>query len=396
VAVERSERRLAVLCLALGGLLGAVRSSSAHDLEFTHTVVVIGNDGSFRADVSCDLDAIALGVAQGADSRMVVDELRKLTPRELEARVKRVKDVLLASVLFRFDDDVVLPEVELPQFGKARDSPIPTIFGLDASFVGRIPPSARSVTIEVDRAFPPVYLTVMDQRGGDVVHEALTRGEQSDPFPIVPSAGSESDPDRESGPSSRPALVPPGRLAVAVRYFRLGLRHIVPEGNDHILFVLGLFLLSPRPRDLLFQVTAFTVAHTLTLALSSYGVVRLPPGIVEPLIALSIAYVAIENLLTRELTRWRPLVVFLFGLLHGMGFAGVLGELGLPREEFFLALVSFNGGVEAGQLTVLLAAFFTIGWMRHRAWYRSALTIPLSLAIAVVGLYWAVERSILG
>lgn len=384
------ERIRSLRLLALSGFLGWAASSSAHDLEFTHTVLVVGADGSFRADVTCDLDAIALGVAQGADSRMVVDELGKLPPRELAARVTHVKEVLLASVLFRFDGAIVRPEVDLPEYGATRDSPIPTILGLDASFVGRIPPEAKSLTVEVDRAFPPVYLTVIDPRGGEVMHEVLTRGAESDPFPIAPSSLAAG-----GGPASRNPIPAPGTLAIALRYFRLGFRHIVPEGPDHILFVLGLFLLSPRPKDLLFQVTAFTVAHTLTLALSSYGVVRLPPNVVEPLIALSIAYVAIENLLTRELTRWRPLVVFLFGLLHGMGFAGVLGELGLPREDFLLGLLSFNGGVEAGQLTVLLTAFFTIGWMRHRSWYRSAVTVPLSLAIAVVGLYWALARSIL-
>jgi HupE / UreJ protein len=390
-------RRASLVGLAALFVFVPGASSTAHDLEFTHTVVVVGADGSFRADVSCDLDAIALGVAQGADSRTVVEALEKLSPAELQNRVHHVKEVLLASVVFRFGGVAVVPDVDLPQYGRTHtgDSAIPTILGLDASFVGRVPPEARSVTVAVDRAFPPAYLTVIDERGGDVNHEVLTRGAESDPFPFAPSRTSNGDVASAASTSTSTPVVAPSRLAVALRYFRLGLRHIVPEGPDHILFVLGLFLLSPRPRYLLTQVTAFTVAHTLTLALSSYGVVRLSPSVVEPLIALSIAYVAIENLLTRELTRWRPLVVFLFGLLHGMGFAGVLGELGLPRGDFLLALLSFNFGVEAGQLSVLLAAFFTIGWMRHRAWYRSALTIPLSLVIAVVGLYWALERSVL-
>ncbi len=381
--------RILFLFLALAALFGAASPLPAHDLEFTHTVVVLGADGSFRADVSCDLDAIALGVAQGADSRSVAEALQRLPPRELEARVRHVRSVLLASVLFRFDGEILRPDVRLPEFGKTSDAPIPTVLGLDASFVGRIPRDARSFTVEVDHAFPPAYLTVIDERGGDVSHEVLTRGAESDRFPVAAPAD-------ESLASQQPRAAPPGRLAVALRYFRLGLRHIVPEGPDHILFVLGLFLLSPRPRNLLFQVTAFTVAHTLTLALSSYGVVRLSPDLVEPLIALSIAYVAIENVLTGELTPVRPLVVFLFGLIHGMGFAGALGELGLPHDDFLLALVSFNGGVEAGQLTVVSAAFLTIGWLRHRAWYRHALTVPLSLAIAAVGLYWAIQRSVLG
>ena len=145
----------------------------------------------------------------------------------------------------------------------------------------------------------------------------------------------------------------PTRLEIARQYLWLGYTHILPKGLDHILFVLGIFLLSPRWQTMLLQVTAFTVAHSITLGLSIYGIVSLPSRIVEPLIALSIAYVAIENLLTRELKPWRLALVFMFGLLHGLGFAGVLRELGLPREEFLTALVTFNLGVEGGQLTVI-------------------------------------------
>ena len=190
-------------------------------------------------------------------------------------------------------------------------------------------------------------------------------------------------------PSSRE---PPGKLAVAWRYLHLGFWHIIPEGLDHILFVGGLFLLSAKLKPLLLQVTAFTVAHTVTLALSTYGAVRLSPSIVEPPIALSIAYVATENLFTRELTPWRPAVVFLFGLLHGLVFAGVLGELGIPEPDFLVALLSFNVGVKAGQLAVLVLAFVTVGWFRNKPWYRARVTVPMSLIVAIIGLYWAWER----
>ena len=116
--------------------------------------------------------------------------------------------------------------------------------------------------------------------------------------------------------------------------------------------------------------------------------------LVEPLIALSIAYVGIENALVDRLTRWRPAVVFGFGLLHGLGFAGVLGKLGLPEQERLLALVTFNAGIELGQLAVILAAALSFGWFRSRPWYRRWLAVPASAAIALVGLAWAVERAL--
>ena len=157
--------------------------------------------------------------------------------------------------------------------------------------------------------------------------------------------------------------------------------------------MLGIFLLSRRVKSVLAQVTAFTVAHSVTLGLSMYGLIAVPAGVVEPLIGVSIAYVAIENLLETELKSRRLALVFGFGLLHGMGFAGVLQELGLPRSEFVTALLAFNGGVEAGQLAVIAAAFALVGWQwGPRAWYRPRIVVPASVLIACVALYWTLER----
>src|SRR5437867_7695479 len=160
-----------------------------------------------------------------------------------------------------------------------------------------------------------------------------------------------------------------------------------------MLFVLGIYLLSGRARSVLWQVSAFTVAHSITLGLSMYGVVAVSARIVEPLIALSIAYVAIENIFLSELKPWRVALVFAFGLLHGMGFAGALKELGLPRSEFVTALVTFNMGVESGQLAVIGAAFLCVGLhCRRRPWYRRIVVVPASVLIACMAVYWTVER----
>jgi len=127
--------------------------------------------------------------------------------------------------------------------------------------------------------------------------------------------------------------------------------------------------------------------------LSMYGVVSGRAGIVEPLIAVSIAYVAIENLVLTELKPWRVALVFAFGLLHGMGFAGALKELGLPPGEFLTALLTFNAGVEAGQMSVVGAAFVLVGWgFGSRAWYRSRVVVPASVVIACTAVYWSVQR----
>ena len=188
-------------------------------------------------------------------------------------------------------------------------------------------------------------------------------------------------------------VLPPSRMDVVRQYLKLGFTHIVPGGLDHILFVLGIFLLSTKLRPVLTQVTAFTIAHSITLGLTIYGLVSVSPRIVEPMIALSIAYVAIENMTTSHLKPWRVAIVFAFGLLHGMGFAGVLKELGLPRSEFLTALVTFNVGVECGQLAVIGAAFVLVAWWaRMKPWYRPRFVIPASAAIAATGIFWTVQR----
>lgn len=176
-------------------------------------------------------------------------------------------------------------------------------------------------------------------------------------------------------------------------YIKLGFNHIIPEGIDHILFVIGLCLLSTKIKTILWQATAFTVAHSITLALSMKNIIVAPGAVVEPIIALSIAFVAIENLLLKELKPWRILIVFLFGLIHGLGFASALNEIGLPTGKFYTSVIAFNAGVELGQVAVITAMFaFVIIPLRNKSWYRKGIVYPLSTLIAIIALYWTVQR----
>jgi hydrogenase/urease accessory protein HupE len=188
----------------------------------------------------------------------------------------------------------------------------------------------------------------------------------------------------------------PPVIEVIRTYMVAGFEHILPKGLDHILFILGIFLFSVRLRPLLWQVTMFTIAHTITLGLSTRGVISLPGQIVEPLIALSIAYVGVENIFARTLHNSRLLLVFGFGLLHGMGFASVLQEFGMPDDAFYTALLSFNAGVELGQLAVISLAFLSVGlWLSRKDWYRQVVVMAGSAAIGVIGLYWTWDRIVL-
>ena len=175
-------------------------------------------------------------------------------------------------------------------------------------------------------------------------------------------------------------------------FVKAGFEHIIPEGVDHILFVLGLFFSCITFRSLLWQVTAFTVAHSITLVLAAQGLVQLRGEIVEAVIALSIVWVAVENCIYKKTSRWRYLVVFSFGLLHGLGFAALLTQYGLPKENFISMLLAFNLGVEFGQLAVLLIAFILIKKIMNKNWYSDEIKIPASLIIAAIGLFWFIER----
>ncbi len=356
-------------------------TAAAHDFKLHEVLVLLRTDHTYQVDMSIDLDALALGVDSSADSAVLMQQLQAMPTDEFQRCVSDLQRMLMRRVRIRFDGAVSEPTLTFPDYGTpaALRRGFPSVLGTTARFVGLIPLGSREFTFFASRGFPPVHLTILDQATLSGLRHVLEQGEESPGYRI----GSDE--------SARNAA---SILRVAGEYLVLGFWHIVPQGLDHILFVLGLYLLSPRLRPLLWQVSAFTIAHSLTLALSMYGVVSLPTRVVEPLIAASIAYVAIENLLTKEMHPWRPALVFAFGLLHGLGFAGVLTELGLPRSEFVPALISFNAGVELGQLAVIAGAFACSGWVRARGWYRPAIAIPASVAIAGMGLFWSVERAL--
>jgi hypothetical protein len=182
---------------------------------------------------------------------------------------------------------------------------------------------------------------------------------------------------------------------IFIDYIPVGFTHILPKGLDHILFVIGMFFLSTKLSSLFWQITFFTLAHSVTLAMASLGVIKISASIVEPLIAASIVYLAIENFYSNALTIRRSIVILCFGLLHGLGFASVLADFGLPIHHFIPALIGFNVGVELGQILIILILFSTISyWFKNKNWYRKLIALPFSFVIGLVGLFWFFERII--
>jgi hydrogenase/urease accessory protein HupE len=308
----------------------AAAAAPAHEIGTTRVTVTFPEGRSYSIEIVTDPQSL--------------DEKLASTGHRIQDRVKVL-----------FDGAAVIPTV-------ARA-------GGTIRLTGEIPPGAGTFAWSYGWTFATYSLTI------DSATQWLEGGQTSAPVPLA-------------------ARNPPAtRLQTLRRYVAVGFTHIVPHGLDHVLFVLGIYLLSRRARSVLLQVSAFTVAHSITLALSLYSVISLPSTVVEPLIAISIAYVAIENIFFAELKSRRVALVFAFGLLHGMGFAGALQDVGLPRSEFLSALLGFNLGVEAGQLAVIAAAFLLVGrTFAARPWYRRRIVIPASAVIACMAVYWTVER----
>ncbi len=352
--------------LAFACVLGG-RDARAHEIGTTRVTAAFGDRDTYAIQIVTDAATLAEKLRAAAGLAAPTDS----QPDRLRAILESSSDIFRRRLGVTFDGAPVQPAVAFFV------APADGVTGAVATIrlTGEVPTGARQFSWRYGWTFASYAMTVEHGGKEQAATVWLEGDETSAPFALE---------------SPAPA---PGRINTVLRYVTLGFTHILPKGLDHILFVLGIFLFSRRLRPVLWQVSAFTVAHSITLGLALYGAFSLPPSIVEPLIALSIVYVAFENIVTSELKPWRVALVFAFGLLHGMGFAGALRELALPRSEFLTGLVSFNVGVEAGQLTVIAAASLLVAyWSADASRYRRLIVVPASLVIAVTGAYWTVAR----
>jgi hydrogenase/urease accessory protein HupE len=341
-------------------------------------------NGTVKVEVRASIEALLTGInaqyknTQDAPMAAEYDVLRAMQPADLKEQFLPFHEEMLKQVFLNADNaevQLVVDSVSIPEPGYTK---VPRISVIILS--GELDRSVKNLQWYYPARFGDNAVRV---RQVDEVNEKWHWSEWQ-----------WLRKDQPSQPFSLERLFTRHPLTeVIISYMVVGFEHIVPKGTDHILFILGIFLLSIKMKPLLWQVTMFTVAHTITLGLSMNGVISLPPNIVEPLIALSIAYVGIENIFSKRLHKSRLFLVFCFGLLHGLGFAGVLADFGMPADDFATALISFNVGVELGQLAVISVAFLAVGlWFSARPWYRKVVIVPGSAAISVIGLFWTFER----
>ena len=368
LAARYFRAKTAIVAIGLAFALWATPTpAAAHDSEHTRVYVAFHRDGTFVIDV--------LG-----DPRWFYDRLERLTgmplsgPLEGADRDRRITELerIMGYWVWAFFDGrrlEIQPEY-IPASGPPPNPDWPALATM--RFRGTVPDSA----IDFSFAYGLVqddYPLYLDGNDGKPVIRWVKGDLESEQFPVAD-------------------VTPPGRWSIVADYLELGFLHVLPQAADQILFVVGIFLLSAASGPLVAQVSTTLVAQTLTLGLAMFGIISLRPAIVGPMIALSVAYVAAENLFTSELKPWRLQLVFAFGLLQGIAFATALTRLGLPTTERTAATLAFNIGVVGGQLAVVAALIATLGTVRNREWYRRRAVVPLSLAIAAMGAYWTVTR----
>lgn len=348
-----------------------------------HTVAVLDGELTVAADGGC-----ALVLAIPAEGAAWLGGTAPRTRAEAAAWLERARPRLAAGVTLAVAGRAhaagwIGTDAEvrgLPADDGALDGPLVVVLAWSLPAGSAPEPSISLFTGSTIMA--TCHLRVRSPDGSSATR-MLPCGE---PAPIeAPVAGTAEPPP--------PAAVATGSPDAA-GFLVLGFLHIIPEGLDHILFVVGLWFGVRGWRRLLGEVTAFTAAHSLTLLLVVSGAVATGPvwaRAVEVGIALSLAWIGVENL-RRDPPRWRWLLVGAFGLLHGMGFAGALAEVRWPADGLAVAVLAANLGIELGQLAVLAACALLAGWWMARPWYRARVAVPASLAIAAAGLWWTVAR----
>jgi len=306
------------------------------------------------------------------------DRFREMSADDLTVAFRSFHDRLLNGVQLAVDGKAVplqIAAVDIPPPGYTK-VPRASVIYLE----GHIPRDALALTWYYPLAFgdQAVRVRQVNEETNQwhwSAHQWIREDRPTDPFSLTEIFGQ------------------PSQIKVMNTYVEAGFFHIVPRGWDHMLFIMGIFLMTLKLKPLIWQATMFTLAHSITLTAGVFEWIRLPVAIVEPLIALSIAYVAIENLFLKRMSRFRLPVVFAFGLLHGLGFASMLTDFGLPEGAYIQALLWFNVGVEFGQLAVLFAGYFVLSiWFSRESTFRRWVTLPGSVIIGWIGVSWCYDR----
>ncbi len=345
--------------------------------------VSIMHDQLIEIEIDLSLEAAMTGIGTqykkttDAPNSARYDELRALEPLQLRQRFAQFETKFLQSLVFKVNGQVQqlnLTEVNIDIVGYKK---------------------RPRKTILTYRVYPQHWAETLSWQYGQIYGDSAWRWQvyKKDEY-----NWSQWQWLRDGAPSGVIELEHPKPVSAYQRFMAfvsIGFDHVIPLGWDHILFIIGMALSSLLWRKLLILVTSFTLAHTLTLGLAMLGVVEISARIVEPLIAFSIAYVAIENLLIKQSIKRKSIVVFVFGLIHGLGFATMLKSFEIAPNSFVTTLIGFNIGVELAQVLIVLSVVSVLLILRKLTLdERQLVVLPVSIFIALIGCWWGVERLI--
>ncbi|MCC3375440.1 HupE/UreJ family protein [Cohnella sp. REN36] len=363
--------------------------ADAHAYSAAYNTLTLAKSQTEMTYALDELSAIELAGGDANGDKMLDQE-------EFDAVKDELADILRAHLTLKLGGEET-PWTSLERFVLVREG--------DASKVvlrALYPPAAPSQSISLtDRLYEndtaTNYVDLLTIRYGPQKSTSALSGKDrawamqltDGDYAGLPEKAGETASASGDAPGEEPAASASGTGSGWLSFFKLGIRHIL-GGYDHLLFLFSLLIARQTFRQYAAMITAFTVAHSLTLTLTVLGLLNVPPQIVEPAIALSICYVALDNIL-RPRVSYRWVLTFLFGLVHGMGFADILKEMEIPRSELAVNLISFNLGIEAVQLTIV-ALLVPLLYALHRYKHARRFVVAASVAALALGGAWLFER----
>ncbi|MEM1388794.1 MAG: HupE/UreJ family protein [Pseudomonadota bacterium] len=368
----------AIAAVVIAALMAV--QSAAHEVRPAIADVRVGPD---RLELVIDLtlepiiagiDLLGVDDTDNAPEAEVADALRMLDPADLEAAFREEWPRIAAGIRLRAGDTVLQPMLEAVEIPEAGDIELPRDSTI--AVTAALPDDDTRVTVGWAAAYGLLVVRQADA-GEDGYSDLLLNGRTSDPF-------------------TRTSATRQGVLGLFAQSLIAGVLHVASDGLDHILFVLVLVIGALRLIPVLVQITAFTLAHTIAQSLAALGYVTLPVALAVSVIAAILVLLSVENIVRRNPAPWRTAIAVVYGVVHGLAFASLLG--GSPGGNAGLAaqLIGFNLGLELGQLLVLAVAFVVFGlWLGQKPWFRSWVAVPASALIGLLSAFWLVEGLVL-
>ena len=372
-------KTMLILSLALIVAFMSISVSRSHEIRPAVIEIDISQPKFVNLKALANFEALMAGISsksgrilEHSDEDPNYEKFRSLSQTEFEQKVRFFLPALIAGLDLRLNGKKIALSVEKITVSKAQDKTLPRL--TEVYIIGAKPENVRRLNWSLKSEFGTNIIRIKTNDTDPIKAYWLKNGENKN---IIINKKPENS-----------------YFQAFSNFVNIGFVHIFPYGLDHVLFILGLYFLSTRIKLLVIQVTSFTVAHSITLALATFRAeFQIAPLVIEPLIAASIIFVAIENFFTDRLSKWRSIMIFAFGLVHGVGFSGVLRETDFSEIDLLVALAGFSIGVELGQILVICIAYLLVGcWFRRKWWYRRRIAQPCSLLIGIFGIFWLFQR----